>query len=442
MSDYSNTRDAISLLEFYIERNNLTVLYSNNNFEPLAYNQDVVIFTAKNGDISTINILIDAGVSLNAQNNIGYSALMWACIKGNTDIALTLVKAGANLDLQDQSGYSTLMWAIDKGHTDIVPNLLAYGSDLNLQDESDYNALMVAIIQGHADIALTLVKAGANLDMQNEGGRSALMLAIIHGHTDVAIALIENGANIELQDQSGFTALAASAAQNNLEIYNILIKKITDAGLESININKAVLCASYVGDKKNIEVMLDKGAKLHINYRSGKNPIMLAIENNKMEFADYLVQLIINKLKDSADALEKAQDTNSLNNIQILNKKDILELINCYINSPSKYISKIEQDEDFDENDIKEAKELIDKYNSLYACKIEEKIKKYVCDYHDKIQSAGDKQIDSEPESIYNPWIEEESIDVEYNFTSAADGSESNEEHEIDLAGGDFADSN
>ena len=44
--------------------------------------------------------VIDVLLSLCACQN-GYTALMWAAKKGNTEIAVALVEKGANMDVQD-----------------------------------------------------------------------------------------------------------------------------------------------------------------------------------------------------------------------------------------------------------------------------------------------------------------------------------------------------
>jgi len=51
---------------------------------------------AKNGNVDTINALIEAKADVNADMNGGWRVLMEAVNYGNADAARALIKAGAN----------------------------------------------------------------------------------------------------------------------------------------------------------------------------------------------------------------------------------------------------------------------------------------------------------------------------------------------------------
>ncbi|MBI3398513.1 MAG: ankyrin repeat domain-containing protein [Deltaproteobacteria bacterium] len=53
----------------------------------------------KNGDINTVNVLLDKGVDVNESDINGFTALMWAAMDGNAGVVKILIERGANVDI-------------------------------------------------------------------------------------------------------------------------------------------------------------------------------------------------------------------------------------------------------------------------------------------------------------------------------------------------------
>ena len=64
---------------------------------------------ARNGDTEAVKALIDAGAGLNAKDEDGWTALIWASEEGHTEIAKELISAGADVNAQDKDGRTVLM---------------------------------------------------------------------------------------------------------------------------------------------------------------------------------------------------------------------------------------------------------------------------------------------------------------------------------------------
>ena len=54
---------------------------------------------------------------MSAQDNAGWTALMFAAENGHEQVALVLLEAGAVVDTQLPSGHTALMFAALNGHT-------------------------------------------------------------------------------------------------------------------------------------------------------------------------------------------------------------------------------------------------------------------------------------------------------------------------------------
>ena len=55
-----------------------------------------------------LNTLIEKGVKIDAHENHGYTALIFACKKGRTTLVEDLIQAGSDLNKQDNRGYDNL----------------------------------------------------------------------------------------------------------------------------------------------------------------------------------------------------------------------------------------------------------------------------------------------------------------------------------------------
>lgn len=72
--------------------------------------------------------LLEAGAAVDLVDMGGFSALMWACYKGNDQIVELLLNKHASHNIRDQHQISCLVWAAGRGHTNAVQMLLQHGA--------------------------------------------------------------------------------------------------------------------------------------------------------------------------------------------------------------------------------------------------------------------------------------------------------------------------
>ena len=116
---------------------------------------------------NVIPALIQAGADVNAKDNVGKSVLMHAILKNTYKPPLSLkgkglkerakianqpiseqslIKAGADVNAKDNNGRTALMYAANYGEKSIIPLLIQSGADVNAKDTQDKTALMYVMM--------------------------------------------------------------------------------------------------------------------------------------------------------------------------------------------------------------------------------------------------------------------------------------------------------
>jgi hypothetical protein len=123
-------------------------------------------------------------------DNKAYTALIYAIVRGDTEVAQLLIGAGANLNVQDNDGSTPLHLASSEGYTEVAQLLIGAGADLNMLDNKAYTALIYAIVKGHTEVAKLLIEAGADLNVWGNGGMSAIKIASMFNFPEIVDLLI------------------------------------------------------------------------------------------------------------------------------------------------------------------------------------------------------------------------------------------------------------
>lgn len=277
-------------------------------------------YAAKAGNIEAAKLILAKAVSLGVKNEVIYSALHWAVIanqvnmakylldeganvEGNDDLGgftplmetslfdmvQLLVKRGANVNAKNKINYTPLHKAVfnfmgadpnEKDCEKIINLLLEKGADLNAQDGNGITPLMGAVQK--ITPTKILVAKGAKPDIQNKNGETALMYAVKGGLLKVVIMvpvigpaiestklLLSKGADVNIQDKWGKTALmhaagAVNAQGSRYSSYTDVLELLLANGAKLETQDKeghtALYWAYRYNRSKSTEVLLAKGA--------------------------------------------------------------------------------------------------------------------------------------------------------------------------------------
>ena len=80
----------------------------------------------------------------NVQDYFGHTALRYACLGGNTDIAIQLLEAGASPDVINYEGETALHTAARKGHVECVRALCSHGATVDIVNSKGETPVQIA----------------------------------------------------------------------------------------------------------------------------------------------------------------------------------------------------------------------------------------------------------------------------------------------------------
>lgn len=166
-----------------------------------------------NDKCDMLNLFLQCGADVAIKGPDGMTSLHIAAKLGNLDAAQLIVdsyRASRNIanflgfiDAQDEGGWTAMVWAAELGHTDIVSLLINHGADANICDNDNNTVLHWSTLHNDGLETITvLLQAGANCNVQNVEGDTPLHIACRHSVTRMCIALIANGADLMIKNKA------------------------------------------------------------------------------------------------------------------------------------------------------------------------------------------------------------------------------------------------
>lgn len=163
-------------------------------------------------------------------NQYGDAALIFSAHDGYPQIVKGLLY-GAELgyrdlvDARDEGGNTALIYAAAKGFRQCVATLLRNGADPDIANSGagGRTALMEAAGSGQRDIVMALrLTPNITLDIQDDSGNTALHYAAYHGHLSVVIELLKSNPNKAIQNIYGHTATSYAETQKQKAVVDAL----------------------------------------------------------------------------------------------------------------------------------------------------------------------------------------------------------------------------
>ena len=232
------------------------------------------MLAALDGNAELIPVLMQAGADIDAQNSLGYTALMHAAFRCQSGAAEALLKHGASPEIEDIDGLTALAHAVKKDCRNIERLLRAANSDdgqtpliaasracdmsnvralvsrkvnLEARDRLGRTALAWSAFEGCSESVKLLLAAGANPAVTDKDRATPLMLAARKGETNAVSALLRHGVNKNAQDIYGRTALVWAVDGRHVEAARELLRAGADPKIRTNNGQTAASLAEARG---------------------------------------------------------------------------------------------------------------------------------------------------------------------------------------------------
>ena len=211
-----------------IESKSLDVNY---NLEIDEYSKSTPLIQAiKYKQTDIINYLLENNADVNLKEELtGFTPLMASL----HDITITelLIEKGADIEAKDDDGINALVYASTYNNEEMVKFLLEKGADANTVCEIENEhidisptPLMNAAYRGNTNIINMLLENGADINYTTDYGMTALMYAASFNQFEAAKILLENNADTSVTDEYGRTALDLAKSEDYKDIVELLEK--------------------------------------------------------------------------------------------------------------------------------------------------------------------------------------------------------------------------
>ena len=239
-----------------------------------AASESSIADAARDGDLDEVRELIDAGADVNLAQADGTTPLLWAAYHSYPEMVTALVEAGADPDAANQFGITPLLQASRYGATPVIRALLDGGATLESKHPEGETPLMAAARAGSADAVSLLLERGSDPNaVESLWDQTALMWAAAEGHLDVVELLLNAGADPNMQ-----------ARVTELE------KRSTRVDFPTGGFT-ALMWAARNGDEAVVRRLVEGGADINLTNGDGATAMMLAIINDRFDFAAKLLEL-------------------------------------------------------------------------------------------------------------------------------------------------------
>ncbi len=241
-----------------------------------------LVFAAREGDLESARLLLDAGADVNQTTEYGWTPLLTAVNNRNYKVAALLVERGADVSLANKGGWTPLYLATDNrnieggdypvprpdmDHLEIIRLLLDRGANPNIRVKDN-----------------TLTRTIFTMQWFFEAGATAFVRAAQSGDTALLKLLLAHGADPKVITDLGDSALTVAAGigwvegvtyerspQDNLDAVRLLL----DVGLDPNYANREgrtpLMGAALKGRNDVVQLLVERGAKLETRDRGSRD---------------------------------------------------------------------------------------------------------------------------------------------------------------------------
>ncbi|KAJ9461829.1 hypothetical protein DIPPA_22644a, partial [Diplonema papillatum] len=190
---------------------------------------DALQAAAAKNDTDGIRFLLRDGISVNACDTIGKTALHAAAHAGAADAVAELIKAGADVCVKDTVGGDTpLTLACRQAHVGVVKTLLQNGANIKDKHATGETLLRLAYLAGRTySVDPFKVRSMNGLHLQTPGNLPCRYI-VNENYFELAECLLLHGANVNAKEEQEDYLIIAAAKEGLNEYVDLFIRHHAD----------------------------------------------------------------------------------------------------------------------------------------------------------------------------------------------------------------------
>ena len=262
-------------------------------------------FAARQGDLETTKLLLDAGAGINQTTQYGWTPLLAATQNRNYKLATFLLEHGADPNIANKGGWTPLYLATDNrnieggdypvrsgdmDHLDFIKLLLDHGANVNARAKDSTETRTIFTMQ-----------------WLYEDGATPFLRAAQSGDTTLMVLLLAHGADPMIPTKNNVTPLAAAAGigwvegvtyewseKQNVEAVKLCLELGIPADAADGDGRTALHGAAHKGRNTVVQLLVEHGAKLDARDNGSRDTVNGELVGHgwlPVDYADGLVRV-------------------------------------------------------------------------------------------------------------------------------------------------------
>ena len=276
-----------------------------------------LVFAARQGDMASVEALVDAGADVNQVTEFGWTPLLTATQNRYYDIGKYLLDHGADPNIANKGGWNPLYIATDNrnieggdypvrkargmSHLDFIKLLLKAGADPNLRMASSTETRTVFTNQWLYEHGATPFLRAA------QSGDLTLMTLLLKYGADPSIPTYDNVTPLMVACGIGWVQGVTYewSPEESLKVVKLLLSLGADVNAhDSVDHRTALMGAAHKGRTAEIQLLVDHGANMNAHDIGSRDSIhrLAGVTWRAIDYADGLVRVGVQSANPHPDA--------------------------------------------------------------------------------------------------------------------------------------------